>query len=58
MGTPEPGNSFMCICALMYYVDIPGGFLPGSLLLGLPDCWESEKTNKVGGLKHKPQKEQ
>lgn len=28
---------------------IPGrGFLPGSLLLGLPDCWESANTQKEG----------
>lgn len=68
MGTPAPGNSllktldcicrFMCICVFCIYVDIPGGFLPCSLLLGLPDCCESENTNEVGGLKHKTQKEQ
>lgn len=30
-------------------VYIPGrGFLPGSLLLGLPDCWESANTQKEG----------
>lgn len=43
----------MCECAQVYTPG--GGFLPGSLLLGLPDCWDSEiKETRGEDLAHSP----
>lgn len=41
-------SSVLCVCAAVC-INIPGGFLPGSLLLGLPDCCESVNTKNDFG---------